>query len=124
MTQNFRDPDVDAVKLIAVQVGDLLQKAIKNKEAMSNLQLVTAVCHLYENKEFLLKEAGMDAPIAAKKDMDVQIICDKIDKIRTYAWNGDTDPQAGLNLAEACAPFFREYGVKIKKLLKGGPDAG
>ncbi len=118
MTQ-FRDPNAEAVALITVQINQLLIKAMTDKVALSNDELVRTICHLYENKEFICKEAGMAAPVAAKADLDIQIICDKIDKIRTFAWNGDTDPVAGLNLAEACAPFFREYGVKIKKLLKG-----
>ncbi len=119
MTQDkHRTPDPEAVRLIAAQVGALLQKSMEEKVAMSNEELVAVVCHLYENKEFVLTEAGMDAPVAAKKDMEISLICADIDKIRGFAWNGDTDPHAGLNLAEACAPFFRKYGVKIKKMLQ------
>ncbi len=118
MTQ-YRDPDAEAVALITAHIGKMLDESIKNEVALSNNILVATICHLYENKDFIKQEAGMGAPVASKIDLDIQIICDKIDKIRTFAWNGDTDPHAGLNLAEACAPFFREYGVKIKKLLKG-----
>ena len=115
----YRDPDKEVVGIIAGQITTLIDESIQKGEPMGNHALVYAVCHLYENKEFLLSEAGMEAPKAAKKDLDIKIICDKIDKIRGFAWNGDTDPQAGLNLAEAAAPFFREHGVKIKKLLNG-----
>ena len=115
----YRDPDPEIVQIIAAQISVILEEALEKKEAMSNLKLVHAVCHLYENRDFLRKEAGLLlAPEAAKKDLEVQIICDKIDKLRQFAWNGDTDPHNGIRLAEASAPFFREYGVKIKKILK------
>ena len=114
-----RDPDPEVVAIIAAQIDALLKEAIDKKEALSNLGLVNAVCHLYENKDFLRKEAGMEAPKAAMQDLEIQLICDGIDKCRQFAWNGDTEPNAGLNLAEAAAPFFRKYGVKIKTMLKG-----
>ena len=115
----YRDPDKEAVGIIAGQITKLIDESIQKGEPMGNHALVYSVCHLYENRDFLLSEAGLEAPKAAKKDLDVQIICDKIDKIRGFAWNGDTEPHAGLQLAEAAAPFFREYGVKIKKILRG-----
>lgn len=120
MTQEkHRTPDPEAVRLIAAQIGALLQKSMEEKVAMSNDELVAVVCHLYENKDFVLVEAGMDAPVAAKKDLEIGLICADIDKIRGFAWNGDTDPHQGIRLAESAAPFFRKYGVKIKKILQG-----
>lgn len=119
MTNNFRDPNPEAVAVITAQVNALITKSMTDKVFLSNEMLVSSICHLYENKEFVLKEAGMDAPVAAGKDLDIDLICSDIDKLRGFAWNGDTDPHAGLNLAEAAAPFFRKHGVKIKKLLRG-----
>ena len=120
MTQNkHRTPDPEVVAIIARQINSLIQKSIEDKVAMSNEILVATICHFYENKEFILVEAGMDAPVAAKKDLEIDLICADIDKIRGFAWNGDTDPHQGIMLAESAAPFFRKYGVKIKKLLKG-----
>jgi hypothetical protein len=116
--KNLRDPDVEAVQLITAQVDGVLKQSMKDKVALNNEELVAMVCHLYENKEFILSEAGMGAPSAAKTSMEIDLICEGIDKCRNFAWNGDTIASAGLNLAEAAAPFFRKYGVRIKKLLR------
>ncbi len=119
MAPKYKDPDLEVVALIAGQITPLIAAAGEQGHPMSNLDLVKAVCHMYENREFIRQEAGMTAPKAAKKSLEVEVICDKIDKLRGFAWNGDTDPHAGLNLAEAAAPFFREYGQKIKDYLRG-----
>lgn len=119
MADKYKEPDPEVVGIIIGHISFLLKTAAEKGSALSNAELVAAVCHMYENKDFVRKEAGLAAPKAAKTGMEIEIICDKIDKLRSFAWNGDTDPRAGLNLAEAAAPFFREYGVKIKNILRG-----
>ena len=119
MTQH-KDPDTEVVALINGQITKLLAETEANGgEPMSNYKLVYAVCHLYENRDFVRQEAGMDAPKASKRDLQVSLICDKIDKMRQLALFGDKDAMKGLQLVELACPFFREHGVEIKKMLRG-----
>ena len=119
MTQH-KDPDNEVVGLIATQITKLLADTEANGgEPMSNFKLVYAVCHLYENRDFVRQEAGMEAPKASARDLEIDLICEKIDKMRQLALFGDNDAMKGLQLVELACPFFREYGVKIKKMLRG-----
>lgn len=118
MTKHI-DPDKEVVTLIAAEINKLLAESSAKGEAMDNYKLVYAVCHLYENRDFVRQEAGMEAPKASARDLEVSLICDQIDKMRQLALFGDNDAMKGLQLVEIACPFFREYGVKIKKMLKG-----
>lgn len=118
MTQ-YRDPAQETVILIEAQISKLIAESNEKNKPLTNYGLVHAVCHMYENKEFLLKEAGLEAPKASARALEVEEIIAAMDKFRPFVWNGDKDAQAGIRLVEAVAPFFRKYGVRIKMLLKG-----
>ena len=59
----------------------------------------------------------------AKQDLEVSVICDHITKMRMLSLTADKDPNQGVKLALYAAPFFREHGIRIQKLLKGEENA-
>lgn len=72
LQNSFKDPDVEAVKIIAQQMLVIVQALSEQNKQIPLDALVRMICHFYENKEQLKNEAATVKPVVIAEEKSVE----------------------------------------------------